>query len=164
MTANLNTYDPITPTQIDHRIYVGNYKNAADLALFNPFKITAVLCVHNEQGYEKRPDIIYMHQGFDDGYAIPEKQFEKCLAWLKFMHDAGHTILIHCAAGRSRSVVIAASLLHYLGIMTFDEALKHIAMRRPVASSPHPEVVLSAKKMLKVWPYVNDAFASFLEG
>jgi protein-tyrosine phosphatase len=147
-----NWYDVLTMTQIDHRLFVSGYARAAELAKENPHKITAVLCVHQVMDYPKNPDIVYMHVPFDDGSAIPQKQFVKCLGWLKFMYENGHKILVHCAAGISRSVTILASFMHYEGICDFNEALNRIKMNRPNAS-PAPAVAVSAKEMLKVYPY-----------
>jgi protein-tyrosine phosphatase len=147
-----NWYDILQMTQVGHRLYVGGYARAADLAKDNPHKITAVLCVHQVMDYPKNPDIIYMHVPFADGEGIPPKQFVKCLGWLKFMYEAGHTIYIHCAAGISRSVTIMASFMHYEGIADFNNALDQIRLNRPNAS-PAPNTLASAKQMLKVYPY-----------
>jgi protein-tyrosine phosphatase len=147
-----NWYDILNMTQITHRLFVGGYARAADLAKENPHKITAVLCVHQVMDYPKNPDIIYMHIPFADGEGIPPKSFIKALGWLKFMYEAGHTIYVHCAAGISRSVTILASFMHYEGLMDFNDALDQIRLNRPNAS-PAPRVLNSAKQMLKVYPY-----------
>ena len=147
-----NWYDILAMTQVGHRLFVGGYARAADLAKSNPHKITAVLCVHQVMDYPKNPEIIYMHIPFNDGEGIPPKQFVKCLGWLKFMYETGHTIYIHCAAGISRSVTITASFMHYEGIADFNDALDQIKLNRPNAS-PAPSVLNSAKQMLKVYPY-----------
>jgi protein-tyrosine phosphatase len=131
---------------------LGGYARAADLAKDNPRKITAVLCVHQEMNYPKNPDIVYMHVPFADGEGIPPKAFVKCLGWLKYMYENGHTIYVHCAAGISRSVAIMASFMHYEGIAEFNEALDQIRLNRPNAS-PAPNVLNSAKQMLGVYPY-----------
>jgi len=147
-----NWFDVLPMSQISHRLFVGGYAAAAGLAKDNPAKITAVLCVHQVMDYPQDPNIVYMHQPFNDGEAIPPTAFVKCLGWLKFMYENGHTILVHCAAGISRSVTVLASFMHYAGIADFNAALDQIRMRRPVAS-PAPAVLNSAKKMLHVYPY-----------
>jgi protein-tyrosine phosphatase len=147
-----NWYDTIQMSQISHRLWVGGKKAASDLVGYNPAGITAVLNVNQAPDEKQSHDIIYMHIPFDDGEAIPPKQFVKCLGWLKFMYENGHTILIHCAAGISRSVTITAAFMHYEGITDFNSALNQIRLARPVAS-PAPAVVVSAKKLLGVYPY-----------
>ena len=147
-----NWFDVLPISQISHRLFVGGQAAAGNLAKENPAKLTAVLCVHQVMPYPQDPNIVYMHVPFNDGEAIPPTQFVKCLGWLKFMYENGHTILVHCAAGISRSVTILASFMHYAGIAEFNAALDQIRMRRPVAS-PAPAVLNSAKQMLHVYPY-----------
>lgn len=147
-----NWFDIIPMTQIDHRLYVGGAAASAELAKDNPQKITAVLNVDQPPDTKTNPDIVYMHVPFEDGQTIPRQQFVKCLGWLRFMYEAGHTILIHCAAGISRSVTITASFMHYMHMADFDMALCRIKQVRPIAN-PAPAVVISAKKYLGVWPY-----------
>jgi protein-tyrosine phosphatase len=147
-----NWYDILTMSQTGHRLFVGGYVRAADLAKDNPHKITAVLCVHQIMDYPKNPDIVYKHIPFADGEGIPPKAFIQCLGWLKHMYEDGHTIYVHCAAGISRSVTIMAAFMHYAGIAEFNEALDQIRMVRPNAS-PAPNVLNSAKQMLGVYPY-----------
>jgi len=147
-----NWYDILGMTQVTHRLFVGGYARAADLARENPHKITAVLCVHQVMDYPKNPEIVYEHVPFSDGEGIPPEAFVKCLGWLKFMYEDGHTIYINCAAGISRSVTILASFMHYEGLMEFNDALDRIKLLRPNAG-PAPLVLRSAKQMLKVYPY-----------
>jgi protein-tyrosine phosphatase len=147
-----NWYDILGTTQIGHRLFVGGYARAADLAKENPNKITAVLCVHQVMDYPKNPEIIYEHVPFDDGQEIPPQKFVKALGWLKYMYEQGHVIYVHCAAGISRSPTICASFMHYEGIAEFHEALDQIRLDRPNVN-PAPATLRSAKKMLKVYPY-----------
>jgi atypical dual specificity phosphatase len=147
-----NWYDILGMSQVGDRLFVGGYARGADLSKSNPFKITAVLCVHQVMDYPKNPDIIYMHVPFDDGKQIPSTAFVKCLDWLKFMYENGHTIYVHCAAGISRSVTIMASFMHYQGIAEIGEALDQIKLNRRNAS-PAPAVFNSAKQLLGVYPY-----------
>jgi len=147
-----NWYDILNMTQVGHRLFLSGYARAADLAKDNPHKITAVLCVHQAMDYPKNPDIIYEHIPFADGEGIPPEVFVRCLGWLKHMYEEGHTILIHCAAGISRSPTILASFMHYAEILEFNDALDQIHLDRPNVS-PAPNVLRSAKMMLKVYPY-----------
>jgi len=147
-----NWYDILQLTQVGHRLFVGGYARAADLAKDNPHKITAVLCVHQEMDYPKNPEIIYEHVPFEDGKEIPPESFVHCLGWLSYMFENGHTILVHCAAGISRSPTILASFMHYAGISDFYAALDQIRLDRPNVS-PNPNTLRSAKQMLRVYPY-----------
>jgi protein-tyrosine phosphatase len=154
-----NWYDILAMTQVDHRLFVSGYARAAELAEKNPHKITAVLCVHQVMDYKKNPDIIYRHIPFNDGEKIPERQFAECLGWMKFMYENGHKILVHCAAGISRSVTILASFMHYEDICDYREALHRIKLNRPNAD-PAATVKASAAEMLHAWPYNNPEYIS----
>src|SRR5271157_3579863 len=154
-----NWFDVLPMSQISHRLFVGGYAAAAGLAKDNPAKITAVLCVHQVMDYPQDPNIVYMHQPFNDGEAIPPTAFVKCLGWLKFMYENGHTILVHCAAGISRSVTILASFMHYEDICDYREALHRIKLNRPNAD-PAVAVKNSAAQMLKAWPYNDPDYVS----
>lgn len=149
----MNWYDTMAIAQVEPRVFVTGAAQCAKLATWNPRKITAVLNVNEYPDENQVADIIYMHTPFPDGQAIPSLQFAKCLDWLKFMYENGHVILIHCAAGISRSVTVAASFMHYMQIMDFNEALVWIKKQRGAVQDPHVEIVNSAKQMLGVWPY-----------
>jgi len=145
-------FDAVPMTSVVNRIWVGGYVQAARLVEDNTEKITAVLNVSTEPPYQKNPDIVYMHIPLHDGHKIPSRQFAECLSWLKFMYEHGHNILIHCAAGISRSVTITAAFMHYLDITDFDTAMDRIRLARPIAS-PASAVLVSAKQLLRAYPY-----------
>jgi protein-tyrosine phosphatase len=145
-------FDAISVSKVWNRLFVGGYAQAAKLPVSNPFNISAVLDVSTEAPYQEAKDVVYLHVPFNDGDAIPPEKFWACMKFLFHHYQKGDTILVHCAAGISRSVTIAASFLHYAHMMDFPQALDEVRQRRPIAS-PQPTVVNSAKRLLKVWPY-----------
>ena len=149
-------------SQISHRLFVSDYAEAVALISKNPHKITAVLNVAQVPHEYVNPSIVYMHLSFADGEEIPPFHFVKCLGWLKFMYEWGHTILIHCAEGVSRSVTICASFMHYMKMAEFNDALTQIKQIRPIAN-PAPETLSSAKRMLGVSPYDGSAGSCLYE-
>src|SRR5258706_3710950 len=88
-----------------------------------------------------------MSAPFDDGIPIPEALFHTAQAWLAVHWDSGCKILISCAAGRSRSVTMAISLLASKGGLSFLEAANDVISRVPDAY-PHPYVLVSASHFL----------------
>lgn len=148
----MNWFDALEISEVYPRVFIGGYAISSGLKHKNLHKITASLNVHTESVSEQSKDVFYMWVPFEDGNPIPQFEFTKCMSWLKFMYENGHTVLISCAAGISRSVTIGASFLHFMGFMEFDEALNHIKKIRSVAN-PAPHTLLSAKKMLRAWPY-----------
>lgn len=145
----------LPPSEISPILFVGNYLNGAELALANPRDFHAVLNVSTERPYAKRPGIAYCEVPFDDGAGIPVEAFTKCMDFLMFQYETGNRTLVHCAAGVSRSVCTAAAFMHISEQMPFDAALSHIKKRRPIAQ-PHPNVMTSVRKFLKIWPYNGD--------
>lgn len=142
----------VPPSMITPIIYIGNYMNGAELALANPLDIRAVLNVSQEAPYPKRPNVNYLEVPFPDGKEIPDKAFKACMDFLMFQYETGTKTLVHCAAGASRSVGTVAAFLHLSNQLQLDAALNHIKKRRPVAL-PHPDILTSVRKMLKIWPY-----------
>jgi len=145
-------------SKVYNRLFISGYVQASHLGANNPMGITAVLNVSTDAAwerptdYEEAPDVVYAHIPFEDGEEIPEAAFWACM---KFLHDRylhGDNVLIHCAAGISRSVTICTSFMHFAHIMQFADALEYIKTRRPVAN-PHIEILNSARKLLRVWPY-----------
>lgn len=80
---------------------------------------------------------------FDDGAPIPRALFWEAQQWLSNHWEAGGKILISCAAGQSRSVTMAASLLCRETKIAFLDAALYILGRIPTAY-PHPRVIVSA--------------------
>ncbi|HLH65465.1 MAG TPA: dual specificity protein phosphatase family protein [Solirubrobacteraceae bacterium] len=59
---------------------------------------------------------------------------EQTLAWLA----GGHTVYVHCRAGRHRSVAVAAGVLALAEGVSLDDALAAVRRRRPGAAPlPH---------------------------
>jgi len=142
----------LPPTEVTPILFVGGYINGAELALANPLDIRAVLNVSTEQPYAKRPGVNYCEVPFDDGRSVPEQAFNRCMEFLMFQYETGLKTLVHCAAGVSRSPCVAAAFLHVSDQMPFDAALNHIEWRRPTIR-PHPDILTSVRKLLKIWPY-----------
>ena len=57
-------------------------------------------------------------------------------------------VLIHCAAGLSRSPVMVALYFDLVGFRSFDAALDELARVRPI--DPSPVIVRSAKEYLRM--------------
>ena len=145
-------YDAVPITEVYNRLYVGGYVQASKLPLSNPESIEAVLDVSTEPPYDEAKGIVYAHIPFDDGHAVPEGKFWACMRFLWEQYSQGKKVLIHCAAGMSRSVCIAAAFLYFAKIMNFEDAVNWVRERRRIAQ-PHRDVLISIRQILKVWPY-----------
>lgn len=67
---------------------------------------------------------------------------------LRALLDEGHTTLVHCTAGRSRSAAVAAAALAVRSDTTVAAELDRIEVKRSV--DPHPALVEQAER------YVTD--------
>lgn len=145
-------YDVVAPSRITANIWLSGRKAAADLWNSNPFGFTHVLNVSTEEPYLQVESISYMDCPFHDGSPIPEDKFAACMAFLRFAYENQGNILVHCAAGISRSPTIVASFLHYTGQMELNDALRYIMSKRPIVN-PAIAILNSARKLLGAWPY-----------
>jgi protein-tyrosine phosphatase len=151
------------PHLIFEDLYLGSQVNAKDLSTNgNPMGIDVVLNVATDCQYEKNPSIQYVDIPFNDGYEIPEEQFRACMQALVGTHAQGKKVLVHCAAGISRSPTIVAAYLmgKWVGgnfVLTIDQAVDHIRIIRNIVN-PHPRILTSAKRYLNVWPYNDPLF------
>lgn len=145
-------YDAIGPSRITENIWLSGYKAASELWEANPAGITHVLDVSTNDPYLEAESISYMHCPFHDGHDIPADKFAAAMAFMRFASEHKGRILVHCAAGISRSPAIVASFLHYSGAMEFNDALGFVMSRRPIVN-PAVSVINSARKLLGAWPY-----------
>jgi protein-tyrosine phosphatase len=141
-------------TQLLPEFWIGTIQDAAKLSVENPLGIEEVINVCGED-YEHGDGIHYSMVNLLDGHEIPEDIF-----WQVVKHGvdclvSGRRTLIHCHAGRSRSVCFAAAILTQMGKVDFETALSFIKRKRPIAF-PHHVILLSCRKNMKLWPYSEE--------
>lgn len=143
--AGLRVIDEDKPlaqfNKITDRIYVGNFEAAKDHDFFKNKRIGAVLnCTKDIPNYfEKNPKIEYMRIPVED--SLKEKDFELMYQFMpcivEFIHKhvniQKNNILIHCWAGRQRSIIAAACFMVGKHNMTPKEACKFVLEKRPEA-------------------------------
>ncbi|KAK4478022.1 hypothetical protein RD792_017287 [Penstemon davidsonii] len=60
--------------------------------------------------------------------------FDECFAFIDEARTTGGAVLVHCFAGRSRSVTIIVAYLMFKNGMSLSEAMEHVKGKRPVVS------------------------------
>jgi protein-tyrosine phosphatase len=81
-----------------------------------------------------------------DAHPISPQQFEEVMTAIEQGFRRGN-LLIHCAAGYSRSPTLAAAWMHKRGYLDFEVALEEIARLRPTID-PSPVLLKSIKEEL----------------
>lgn len=124
--------------EVAPRLFVGAFV-APSLASWN--HILAFTSVKEEylKGYPVTPHVLH----FPDGEAVPEAFLETALAVRQAALAQGQTVLLHCAAGLSRSASVAYALLRYEG-MDHEEALKRVRVPHYEEVYPLPSTLASA--------------------
>lgn len=133
-------------------LYISDIYTVA-MTLKNFPEITAVMsCVQpDERTFLPPHDRKRSFIEINDGEAYPFHQLTKALEQLDLWLQDGEVVVVHCAAGisRSSSTIIAHLMGHGL---TWDEAESEVRAARPIIM-PHPNLKRSILEYYKVWPY-----------
>eukprot|EP00344_Euplotes_crassus_P003081 CAMPEP_0197009954 /NCGR_PEP_ID=MMETSP1380-20130617/52204_1 /TAXON_ID=5936 /ORGANISM="Euplotes crassus, Strain CT5" /LENGTH=155 /DNA_ID=CAMNT_0042431553 /DNA_START=17 /DNA_END=481 /DNA_ORIENTATION=+ len=119
-------YDLIYPN-----VYHSAYHTAYNKDKLEELGITHILSLGNEFEEEFKDSYTYKIFGLDDDEDNDVKQFFKeGIAFIeKCLQDKG-TILVHCAAGISRSGAMMTAYSMYRDKVTFEEALEYVQSKR----------------------------------
>ena len=132
-------------TRIWERLYLGNLKDAEQLAQSNPQRITTVVSLCRERTVHRAPKITYIHIPIPDSRPISAQKFEDIMFAVAIGVRRGN-LLVHCRAGMSRSPIVVAAWLHRCGYAGIDKALSQIAELQDLA--PSPTLLASVKELL----------------
>jgi protein-tyrosine phosphatase len=136
----------ITPTPFE-RLFIGDLRVAERLAEANPLGIRTIVSVCAEDVQSRSLTITYMHLPVLDAQPLPFGMVNQGMRAIARNILAGR-VLIQCAAGLSRSPVMAAIYFDLVGYRSFDSALEELGRLRPI--DPSPVIVRSAKEYLKM--------------
>jgi protein-tyrosine phosphatase len=125
---------------ITDQIAIGNYLDAARDTLAR--EVDAILCLRGDCACEARDDIDVLYLPLNDGPGNRREKVDQALRFVDEVVRAGRRILVHCHAGRSRSVVIVARYLMRSRAMTSTAALELIGSKREIYLSPGIEELL----------------------
>ena len=125
---------------ITEQIAIGNYLDAESL----PAGIDAVLCLR-EDCCDGRTDVDALCLPLLDGAGNAPQDINDALDFIHEVVTAGQRILVHCHAGRSRSVVVVARHLMRSRGLTVQAALELIASKREIYLSPGIEDLLTRR-------------------
>lgn len=153
----VTTDDFKLPSKIADNLYLSGAYNAANIDKTPELGISVILDVSGEMNYPQFEGIEYHCIPFPDGREVSETDLVKCYNIIQEAHAKNQIILVHCAAGVSRSASVVAMYIlnRWIDkkyIATLDQALDHIRLTRNFIN-PAPAILVSVKKYLKIFPY-----------
>lgn len=127
--------DKVAPIQrVSGGLYLGARLTAADMAQLRDEQITAVLDVTAEfaalDELSQSDDISYLNIPVLDHASPSHTQLQQAVNWLQRQRSEGRKVLVHCALGRGRSVLVLAAFL--LSRHNSASAEKAVALIRQV--------------------------------
>lgn len=131
----------IHPDQVEERLFLGSRFAASRHAPYTGYD--SVLTVSREE----RP-LTTVHRPICDGAFSTDAQFAAAVDAARNRYRTNESLLVHCAAGVSRSVaVVATTLTAERRYHSFEQALERIREVRPVAS-PNRSIIEHAEQYL----------------
>jgi hypothetical protein len=130
--------DPDEITWITDQIAITNFYSAHQKGLLAEHAVSAILCLDREllgdaaesRGAE-RIEVVDLVDGPND-MAI----FERAVAALESLVENHSRVVVHCRAGRSRSIAVVAAYLKRVEGLDATAALEFVGLKRPSALAP----------------------------
>lgn len=130
------------PNQVHDGIWIGSYESVVNDDLMNN-KIDVVLNMAIECDYTlKQPKTQLVKIGIEDGRLTNCGVFRKAAEVVYNARANDQAVLVHCAAGVSRSATAVLSYLMIYERMGWSNALSYVQASRPCVN-PHPLLVRS---------------------
>lgn len=121
-------------TKIWERLYLGNLKDAVQLARSNPRRIATVISLCREKVTQRALNVIYIHIPIPDAAPISPQKFEDIMYAIAIGVRQG-AVLVHCREGLNRSPIVIAAWMDRCGYADIDGALSQIAKLTNLAPS-----------------------------
>ena|SRR3990167_6559422 len=107
-------------------VWIGCSQSARNYSAIKREGITAILNVAEDLDDPEYVDILQDKVGLYDGPSNTREQIMKAVIKLEEMCSKGHTVLVHCHEGKSRSVKVVAiwhSMKHLTNLEEFKGSL-----------------------------------------
>lgn len=134
-------------TRIWERLYLGGRNDAEHLFRSNPFGVTTVVSLCEDQVLRRKPGVNYVAIPIVDAKRLGVGQFDAVIDAIGENIRWG-TVLLHCGSGMSRAPILAAAWMHVVGYKNIDGALDEIAGLRPIVA-PSKLLLSSVREHLK---------------
>ena len=137
----------IEMTRVWERLYVGGRNDAEHLFKSNPFGITTVLSLCEDQVLRRKSGVNYLHIPVFDAERLGVGQLDAIIDAIGENIRWG-TVLVHCGSGVNRAPILAAAWMHVVGYKNIDGAVEEIARLRPIVA-PSGILLSSVREHLK---------------
>ena len=127
---------------ITANIAIGNFIDARNV---RPSDVDAVLCLKEECCAESDARYCIMCVPLIDGPGNDSSLLEEAIEFIDAFVSDGEKVLVHCHAGRSRSVCVVARYLMWKTGLSARAALEIIESKREIYLSPGVEELLSMR-------------------
>ena len=125
---------------ITSSIAIGNFVDARSVLSTD---VDAILCLKEGCCDEKDERFYVLCLPLIDGSGNDRRLFDDAVDFIDDIVSGGETILVHCHAGRSRSVCIVARYLMMRQGMPREKAIAAIEKKREIFLSPGVEEILN---------------------
>ena len=125
---------------ITENIAIGNFVDARSLS---PLGVAAVLCLKDDCCDERDDRFCVMSVPLVDGPGNNPRQLKEAIDFIDDILNEGERILVHCHAGRSRSVCVVARYLMSRRGMSRESSIALIESRREIYLSPGVDELLT---------------------
>lgn len=120
-----------SPTEIIPSLYLSSSKIVSDLSELQKYNIKAIVNVTSDIPNYFEKDIEYLRVSIDDKLTENiEKYFDVTHKFIDEQISKGHSVLVHCQAGISRSATIIISYLMLRNKETYSQVLEYIRSKR----------------------------------
>ncbi|CAA7398788.1 unnamed protein product [Spirodela intermedia] len=127
-----------TPCLIEEGLFLGSVGAAFRRDALKELNVTHILTVAKSLEPAFPNDFVYKKiEVLDSPYMDLAQHFDACIEFIDEARREGGAVLVHCFAGRSRSVTIVAAYLMKKHHMSVYEALTQVKIKRPQISPNH---------------------------
>ncbi|KAJ7552133.1 hypothetical protein O6H91_06G043100 [Diphasiastrum complanatum] len=127
--------DDNAPCEIQQGVYLGSIGAACNKDLLQNLNVTHVLAIANNVEMPFPNDFKYKRIEVLDSPDVDLKQyFNVCFDFIDEARRQGGGVLVHCFAGRSRSVTVLVAYLMRTYALSLSQALELVKAKRPEAS------------------------------
>ncbi|ERN12348.1 dual specificity protein phosphatase 1 [Amborella trichopoda] len=130
--------DDNVPCEIEPGLYLGSIGVAFNKDALKQRNITHILTVAKSLDPAYPNEFICKKiEVLDNPDTNIEQYFDECISFIEDARKAGGGVLVHCFAGRSRSVTIIVAYLMKVRSMSLSDALDLVRSKRPQIAPNH---------------------------